>query len=128
MKYLLDTHAFLWAAGEPDKLSPKVKTLLLDRDNQLLLSLASVWEIQIKIQAGKLTLPSPLPSIIQTQQQINQLELLPIELSHILALGNLPDHHRDPFDRIMIAQAQVEDIILISRDPMVTQYSIQVIW
>ena len=128
MKYLLDTHAFLWAAGEPDKLSSQVKALLLDRNNQLLLSLASVWEIQIKIQAGKLKLPSPLPRIIQTQQQINQLELLPIDLSHILALGNLPDHHRDPFDRMMIAQAQVEDIILISRDSMVRQYPIQVIW
>lgn len=84
--------------------------------------------MQIKIQLGKLTFPTPLNVVINRQQQINGLELLPISVNHILTLDNLPMHHRDPFDRMLIAQAQVENMPLISHDPVIAQYPITVIW
>lgn len=108
MKLLLDTHVFIWVAGNPEKLSEKVRNLLTDANNFWVVSIASVWELQIKSQLGKLNLNSPLPKLITTQQQVNNLQLLPIELSHIYALEALPSHHRDPFDRILIAQSIFE--------------------
>jgi PIN domain nuclease of toxin-antitoxin system len=128
MKYLLDTHTFLWWNSQSTRLSKVAFSLIQAKANTLLLSLASVWEIQIKLQLGKLNLPAPLAEIIERQQTNNNIELLPIHLSHILALHNLPNHHRDPFDRMLIAQAQVENLVLISDDPMFAKYSIEVIW
>jgi PIN domain nuclease of toxin-antitoxin system len=90
--------------------------------------MASIWEIQIKVQLGKLKLSRPLQEVIQQQQQQNRLHLLPITLPHVLAVGSLPMHHRDPFDRMLIAQAQVENMTLISHDPVMSQYPITVIW
>lgn len=128
MRYLLDTHTFLWWNKQSTKLSVTVLNLFQDRSNTLLLSLASVWEIQIKIQLGKLSLPAPLVEIIEKQQQANQIELLPITLPHILALEHLPQHHRDPFDRLLIAQARVEGMSIISDDALFSQYPVQLIW
>jgi len=128
MKYLLDTHTFLWWDTQSSQLSPKAFALCSDKTNTLLLSLASVWEIQIKSQLGKLTLPKSLAEIVERQQQTNQIELLPITLTHILALSQLPDHHRDPFDRLLIAQARVENISIISNDSVFRQYAVQVVW
>ncbi len=128
MKYLLDTHAFIWLDVASAKLSPKVRSLIANQENILFLSLVSVWEIQIKHQLGKLQLRLPLEEIIEEQQQANQIEILPITLSHILELGNLPDHHRDPFDRLLIAQSKVENIPLISRDSEIAKYPIEVFW
>ncbi len=128
MIYLLDTHTFIWWNSQSTKLSPRAYTLCRDNTNTLLLSLASVWEIQIKSQLGKLTLPAPLKTIIEVQQRDNQIELLHIKLTHILGLGNLPDHHRDPYDRLLIAQSKVENIPLISRDSEIAKYPIEVFW
>src|ERR1043165_5954942 len=122
MKLLLDTHTFIWWDGDLTKLSPKAFALCQDPANTLLLSVASAWEIQIKFQLGKLDLDSPLADIISGQQRINQLEVLPINLAHVLALDNLPEHHKDPFDRLLIAQANVEDAVLVSRDMIFRQY------
>jgi len=105
MDVLLDTHVFLWWNSADTRLSPRVNTLLQDTQNRLFLSLASVWEIQIKIQLGKLHLPSQLVHILAQQQAINGLQLLPIELHHILELGALADIHRDPFDRLLTVGA-----------------------
>lgn len=102
--------------------------LFQDRSNILLLSLASVWEILIKIQLGKLSLPAPLGDILEKQQQTNQIELLPIALPHILALEQLTQYHRDPFDRLLIAQARVEGIPIISDDSVFSQYPVELIW
>jgi PIN domain nuclease of toxin-antitoxin system len=128
MKYLLDTHTFLWWDMESSRLSTRAFALCQDRSNVLLLSIASVWEIQIKQQAGKLGLSAPLGEIIQKQRQTNGIKLLPIRLSHVLGLASLPDHHKDPFDRLLVAQATIEKLTLVSRDPHIAQYSIQLTW
>lgn len=103
MKLLLDTHTFIWWTGLPERLSERVANLLAQEDNDLLLSVASVWEMQIKIQSGKLNLDLPLRELISTQQQTNNLQLLPIEVEDVWVLESLPAVHRDPFDRIIIA-------------------------
>ncbi len=128
MKLLLDTHTFIWWDSEPAKLSPRVRALCQDRQSILLLSAVSVWEIQIKLQLGKLRLALPLKEIIEGQQRINNVEILPITLAHVLALENLPAHHKDPFDRLLVAQALVEEAVLVSADPNIARYAVQVVW
>jgi PIN domain nuclease of toxin-antitoxin system len=92
------------------------------------LSVASTWEIQIKHQLGKLTLNMPLVDIIQGQQERNNVQILPISLQHTLSLDTLPLHHKDPFDRMLIAQAKVENVALLSADPVFARYPIRVRW
>jgi PIN domain nuclease of toxin-antitoxin system len=128
MKLLLDTHTFIWADLSPQKLSQSCQDLLLDRNNTLLLSLASVWEMQIKYQLGKLNLRLPLPDLIREQQEVNNIQLLRIELDHIWGLDNLENHHRDPFDRILISQSIVENMPIVSDDRMFDQYPVQRLW
>ena len=128
MNLLLDTHTFLWSAYSPELLSEKVRQLLTNEDHNWWLSLASIWEIQIKNQLGKLNLRLPLEELIEVQQQTNGLQLLFIELSHIYALSELYGFHRDPFDRLLIAQAKVEQLPILSRDSMFDQYCIERIW
>lgn len=128
MKLLLDTHIFIWWDSEPAQLSPQALALCQDRQNSLLLSVASVWEMQIKLQLGELKLNLPLAELVESQQQTNNLEILPVMLTHVLALQHLPAHHKDPFDRLLIAQASVEDVVLISNDPMFPKYTDKVLW
>lgn len=128
MRLLLDTHVLIWSAGNPEKLSERVRTLLLNTNNSWIVSIASIWEMQIKSQSGKLNLNSPLPDLIKIQQEVNNLQILPLELSYIYALKNLPNHHRDPFDRILIAQAMVENLPLLSIDVAFDSYPVQKIW
>ncbi len=128
MKILLDTHTFIWSYNEPLKLSAQVQAILQDQSNDLLLSMASLWEIQIKLQLGKLNFNLPLAQIIAEQQQINQLGILPITLTHVLALEGLPAHHKDPFDRLLITQANVEGAILVSNDAVFSKYSVKLVW
>jgi len=84
--------------------------------------------MQIKIQLGKLRLALPLKEIVETQQKTNNIEILPVTLAHVLALENLPSHHKDPFDRMLIAQAMVEEAALVSGDPNIAKYSVKVVW
>ncbi|MEK7879065.1 MAG: type II toxin-antitoxin system VapC family toxin [candidate division NC10 bacterium] len=128
MKLLLDTHAFIWWDSEPNRVSPNALAQCQNRANELWLSVASVWETQIKLQLGKLRLSLPLAKLIESQQQTNGLQVLPITLAHVLAIEQLPDHHKDPFDRLLIAQANVEGAVLISHDPLFTKYSVKVVW
>ncbi len=128
MKLLLDTHVFIWWFNEPEKLSKKVLAACEDNDNELILSVASVWEMQIKSQLGKLTLTLPLAEIIETQHEANHIDLLPIHLPHVLALEQLPTPHKDPFDRLLIAQAKTEGAILLSCDPIFASYPVNVLW
>jgi len=118
MKLLLDTHAFIWWDSEPARLSPQALTLCQSAENVLMFSVASAWEMQIKLQLGKLKLSLPLKDIIESQQQTNQIAILPITIPHVFALGNLPAHHKDPFDRLLIAQAIAEDAVLITGDKL----------
>ncbi|MEW6296855.1 MAG: type II toxin-antitoxin system VapC family toxin [Thermodesulfobacteriota bacterium] len=124
----MDTHTFIWWDSEPAKLSPQALALCQDRQNMLLISVVSVWEMQIKLQLGKLRLTLPLREIIETQQQVNNIEILPITLAHVLALERLPAHHKDPFDRLLVAQAMVEGAVLVSGDPNIGKYAVRVVW
>lgn len=128
MKLLLDTHTFIWWDISPERLSSHALTICMDPGNQLVLSIASVWEMQIKIQAGKLHFSKPLGQMIREQQEANQIVILPILLDHVLSLEELPPLHKDPFDRLLVAQAKSEDMILLSRDPLLAAYPIQVEW
>lgn len=128
MKLLLDTHAFIWWDSEPAKLSSQVLALCQDRANTLLLSVASVWEMQIKLQLGKLKLNLPLAELIESQQRTNNIETLPVVLAHVLALQSLPVHHKDPFDRLLIAQANIEGAVLATSDPVFAKYAVQLVW
>ena len=128
MKLLLDTHTFLWWDSEPSKLSSKALALCQDRTNTVLLSVVSVWEMQIKSQLGKLKLSLPLAEMVETQRQANSIEVMSIALAHVLALENLPTPHKDPFDRLLIAQANVEGAVLVSDDPIFEKYPVKTIW
>jgi PIN domain nuclease of toxin-antitoxin system len=128
MKLLLDTHAFIWWDSEPDRLPSLVREYCLDRGNMVLLSMASVWEIQIKRQLGKLKLRMPLPEVVNGQQETNGLLILPITLVHVLELDSLPAHQKDPFDRLLIAQARAENAILVSGDSVFSSYDVRLPW
>jgi PIN domain nuclease of toxin-antitoxin system len=128
MNLLLDTHTFIWWTIQRNKLSQLASDRLINPNNSLFLSLASVWEMQIKLQLGKLTFDLPLSELITSQQQTNGLQILPIQLEHILALGDLPNHHRDPFDRMLVAQSMVEQMAILSADIVLDSYPVQRIW
>ncbi len=123
MKLLLDTHTFIWWNNEPDKLSPQVFKLLENSENIVLLSVVTPWEMQIKLQTGKLKLEIPLSEMINNQLQANNFELLSVTLPHVLGLQTLPTTHKDPFDRLLIAQANVEKATILSKDAVFTQYN-----
>jgi PIN domain nuclease of toxin-antitoxin system len=127
MKLLLDTHIFIWWADQPERLSPDALSALEDEANELLLSVASVWEMQIKIQLGKLKLGLALKELIKNQQETNDLTVSPVTLTHVLALDALPFHHKDPFDRLLIAQSIAEKLTLVSADPQFSPYPVKLL-
>lgn len=128
MKLLLDTHTFIWWDSDVSRLSPRVLQLCQDSANTLLLSVASIWEMQIKQQLDKLQLKLPLAEIVQGQQEANGLLVLPVQLTHVLLLEQLPLHHRDPFDRLLLAQSKAEQAPLLSCDAIISAYQADVIW
>ncbi|HEY3230232.1 MAG TPA: type II toxin-antitoxin system VapC family toxin [Roseiflexaceae bacterium] len=128
MKALLDTHAFLWWITDDPRLSSRVRELTADSTNTLFLSAASGWEIAIKAQLGKLQLPDNLERYIADQLSLNGFESLPIQLRHALHVYTLPDLHRDPFDRILVAQSQLEQLPILTVDPQIARYGVDVIW
>lgn len=128
MKLLLDTHAFLWLNAAPARVGKSAMPACQDRSNALYLSLASLWEIQIKHQLGKLDLKLPWAQMLDAQQQANGLEVLPVSVDHIQALEQLPAHHRDPFDRMLIAQARAEGMTLVSADAAMHPYDVSTLW
>lgn len=128
MKLLFDTHTFLWWESQPEKLSAAVLDLCRDPDNVLLFSVTSAWEIQVKTQLGKLRLQRPLGELLAEQHHVNRLAILPVNLEHVLALQQLPDHHRDPFDRMLIAQSLTEGATLMTRDEVIIRYAVATIW
>jgi PIN domain nuclease of toxin-antitoxin system len=128
VKYLFDTHTFIWLDSEPAKLSATVAAILQNRQHNLLLSVASAWEMQIKLQLGKLNLQLPLATIIASQRQTNQRDLLPVRLGHVLALDQLPAVHKDLFDRLLAAQSIVEQATLLSADTIFASYPINTLW
>jgi PIN domain nuclease of toxin-antitoxin system len=127
MKALLDTHTFLWAIAEEEKLSRKAQQIYTG-PHDLWLSVASIWEILIKVQTGRLPLPTPAGRYLVKELSRNRIEVLPITLDHVLRLESLSPHHRDPFDRLLIAQSMEQGWPIISADPMFKKYSVDVIW
>ena len=127
MRILLDTHAFLWWDNDLDRLSERARSLCFDPNNTLVLSVVSVWEMQIKHQSGKLTLRAPLAELVFNQQHENGIEILPVTLPHILALDKLPSIHKDPFDRLLIAQSIAESISVLSVDAVFKNYPISLL-
>src|SRR5262249_52644524 len=114
--------------SDPKKLSLAALNLLQDPQTIRIVSVASVWELVIKMQLGKLTITAPLQDILQAQKKKNRLRVLPIRLQHVLALESLPPVHKDPFDRLLIAQACVEGATVITKDPVFGQYPVTVLW
>lgn len=118
MKLLLDTHVYLWCRTEPARLSAKERAAIRDPANELLLSVASAWEIEIKRAIGKLDAPDDW---MERTAEFG-VQWLPVRAEHVRALRLLPPHHRDPFDRILVAQSRVENLRLVTHDPLVLRY------
>jgi len=128
MRTLLDTHTFLWFIAADSKLSTRAEQTIRQGNNELLLSVASAWEIAIKVGLGRLPIPEPLETFIPDQLRINRILLLSIEVAHTFGVARLPLHHRDPFDRLILAQAIAEDLPIVSGDAAFDAYPVQRIW
>lgn len=128
MRFLLDTHTFIWFILDARQLSPTARKIIEDAQSDILVSTASLWEIAIKMSLGKLDMGAPFADLIPGQLVANQIEILPITVAHLHQVAQLPFHHRDPFDRLLIAQSQVEQMPLLSRDPTFTAYGVQRLW
>ena len=128
MNLLLDTHSFIWFVEDHPSLSPHARMLIEEATNDVFLSIANVWEMAIKVSLGKLSLSQPFDLFIPNQLLLNDITLLDITLSHTLRVATLPYHHRDPFDRLLIAQSLVEGMPLISIDSVLDAYGVNRLW
>lgn len=128
MTYLLDTHTFLWfVAGDP-RLSRAARSLIKNERNVLYLSAASAWEMATKAQLGRLTLQPDLESFLLTQMRIKGVQELSVRIPHAIAVSQLPVLHRDPFDRILVAQARVESLTIVTDDDRIIRYGVPTVW
>ena len=128
MKYLLDTHTLLWFLKGDKKLSDKSRRLIDNPHNKKFLSIASLWEITIKVSLGKLVLDKPFEKLFPEQLHFNRIEILDITVDSLIKLTTLPFHHRDPFDRLIIAQSFVEGLPVIGVDTVFDAYGINREW
>lgn len=128
MRLLLDTHVFLWWVQDARELSRKARDAIADADNECLLSLVSCWEMAIKVSLGKLELPGAIERFIPEQLTINGFRQLEIGFRHIARVATLALHHRDPFDRLLVAQATEERLTLVSADPVFRKYGVKHLW
>jgi len=126
MKVLLDTHTFIWAITDERRLSPRARSLIAS--SEVWWSVVSLWEAIQKAQVGKLSLPLPAGPFLTGELRSNHVRLLPVSLSHVLRVEELPLHHRDPFDRLLIAQSIEEGWPIITADPWFARYPVDVIW
>ena len=128
MRLLLDTHTFIWYVTDNPKLSAHVKLLIEDENNEKLVSIASIWEMAIKHSIGRLNFSLPFMEFVGQQLTVSNIGLLEINLQHIEVVASLPLHHRDPFDRLIIAQSMVEQIPILSVDAIFDAYAIARVW
>ena len=128
MRLLLDTHAFLWWVADDPRLSDRARSLIADGSNEVFFSAASAWEIVVKAALGRLRIDGEVKVFIDRQLEANAFEVLPIHLRHALAIAALPDLHRDPFDRMLVAQASTEGLAILTGDQQVAAYPVEAVW
>jgi PIN domain nuclease of toxin-antitoxin system len=128
VKLLLDTECWLWSLASPERLGEEARALLADGGHEVYLSAASSWEIAIKAALGKLVLPEPPEQYVPRRMAAQGLRALPIEHAHALRVYALPQHHRDPFDRLLVAQAQLESLTLMTSDRAMAAYDVPILW
>lgn len=128
MRLLVDSHSLIWSLDDPSKLSPAASTALQDPTNTLLVSAATIWEVAIKVSVGKLTLSAAYRDWMDRAIAVLRLTILPLTVEYAAAQTSLPMHHRDPFDRLLIAQALVENVPIISSDAQLDAYGISRVW
>lgn len=128
MRFLIDTHVFLWFIAGDTRLSKKVRQAIEDEENEVLLSVASVWEIAIKTSVGKLILAKPFAELIPEQIADNEIDVLPIHFDELKIVASLPLYHRDPFDRLLLAQTITHGVPIASDDANFAQYGIPLLW
>jgi PIN domain nuclease of toxin-antitoxin system len=128
MKYLLDTHTFLWWNMDDAQLSSLAKEIIADGANEIFLSAATAWEIAIKTARGRLELPEDPTRYVSSRMNLHGFQALPVQIHHAVQVYKLPMHHADPFDRLLIAQSQIESMPLISVDAEIRKYEVEVVW
>ncbi len=128
MRLLLDTHVWIWWLTDPGRLSRPADSALRDPDSQLYLSPASTWELMVKSTAGRVTVSGSIEALVEEAISASGVQPLPIEHSHALRLRHLPAHHRDPFDRMLVAQAQSDGLILVTADSQLGAYDVETLW
>ena len=128
MNLLVDTHVLIWMSSQPNRLSEHSVEVLENEANTVSASLLSFWEIAIKISIGKLDLKPNWIQLLQTFMRNNSVSSLPLRLEHCATLAALPFHHRDPFDRMLVAQAKSESLSLVSQDVVLSRYDVDVVW
>jgi PIN domain nuclease of toxin-antitoxin system len=126
MRALLDTHTFLWWINDDPRLSERCREIIANGSNEVLFSAVSAWEIAVKSRSGRLVLPSATEPYIREQVSRNRFEVLSIDLAHALRVARLPNHHKDPFDRMLVAQAQVENLTILTADSEIARYPVRV--
>jgi PIN domain nuclease of toxin-antitoxin system len=128
VRALLDTHTFLWSNTDDSRLSNAVRQIIEDGANDIVFSAVSALEIAIKYVTGRLPIPEPPAQWVTRRLALQRLTLLPVEISHGLHVANLPRHHGDPFDRLLVAQAQIEGLVILTSDPAIARYDVETIW
>ena len=128
MRYLLDTNIWLWTVSEPSRLSQEAQDVFAELGQEVFLSAASAWEIGIKAGSGKLRLPEPPATYVPRRMAEQGIRPLLVSHQHALAVSLLPPHHRDPFDRLLVAQANLENMVLMCSDRIFERYSVEVLW
>jgi len=125
---LLDTHAFLWFIGGSSELSSHAKELIEGKENDRYLSVASLWEMAVKVSIGKLDVPLPFTRLVRQHVRGNAIEVLQIEPEHLDEQRTMPFHHRDPFDRLILAQAITEEMMIVGQDDAFEEYPVRLVW
>lgn len=128
MRLLLDTHSFIWFFEGDARLPQIARNLIEDETNVLFISIASIWEMAIKVSIGKLNLSKPFENVITEHVMMSDIDVLDISVSHTFAVARMPLHHRDPFDRVIISQSLIENLPLISGDSAFDQYGVTRLW
>jgi len=128
MRYLLDTHTFLWWNSDDPQLSKRARETISDGKNEIFLSAASAWEITIKTGRGRLILPEEPAAYVASRMSLYRFLPLPVQIGHALSVYELPKHHEDPFDRLLIAQSQLEEMPLITADKEIRRYKVKTVW